>query len=75
MTARNLLRRGTAGLVLAASFAVLTTPSFATAGTSTSAEFERITADIRASIMRHDARAFRTYEVQLRRLVAEATSE
>jgi hypothetical protein len=48
-------------------------PGSATALTSRGAEFDRITADIRAAVERHDPRAVHLYGAQLQRLIAEAT--
>jgi hypothetical protein len=45
----------------------------ATVLTSPGAEFDRITADIRAAVERHDARAAHLFGVQLERLIAQAT--
>ena len=47
-------------------------PGTATALTSPGAEFDRITADIRAAVERHDARAAHLFGAQLDRLVAQA---
>jgi hypothetical protein len=54
---------------------VAMTPASIAAGADASrgAEFERITADIRAAVARHDARLYHLYLNQLERLVDQAT--
>jgi hypothetical protein len=59
--------------VAACSGAAVAVP--AAAGVHAGAEFDRITADIRAAIERHDTRAFHGYEGELQRLIARATSD
>ena len=77
MTATNGIRRarrlcGTTPALLVA-MAVGTFASPSTAAVSNVAEFGRITADIRAAVVRHDSRALHQFEEQLHRLIAEAT--
>ena len=48
-------------------------PGATAASLSAGAEFDRITADIRAAIERHDPRAAHQFGAQLDRLIARAT--
>jgi hypothetical protein len=62
-------------VVLTLAAAGLAAPGTTTAASSSAdgAEFDRITADIRAAVERHDARAAHLYEAQLDRLIVRAT--
>jgi len=66
------LRTFVIGTLLALAAAGPAAPGVATALTGQGAEFDRITADIRAAVERHDARAAHLFGVQLDRLVAKA---
>jgi hypothetical protein len=66
------LRTFVIGTLLALAAAGPAAPGAATALTGQGAEFDRITADIRAAVERHDARAAHLFGVQLDRLVAKA---
>lgn len=73
MTQTRRLNRAGLSLVFALSIAASAGPlTGATAG-APSGEFDRITADMRASLERHDLRAFHQYRRQLDRLIATAT--
>ena len=60
-------------VLLALAIAGSAVPGASAAAPSAGAEFDRITADIRAAIERHDARAAHQYGGQLDVLIARAT--
>jgi hypothetical protein len=71
-TTHRRLRTFAIATLLAAAAGGPAVPGPATALTSRGAEFDRITADIRAAVERHDARAAHLFGVQLDRLIAKA---
>jgi hypothetical protein len=73
MTARHRNARGVRELVLIGLVTALLLPGPASARTSAGAEFERVTADIRAAVERHDSRAYHDFRNQLDALIARAT--
>ena len=60
-------------LALAAAGSAAPGATIAASPSAVGAEFDRITADIRAAVERHDARAAHLYEAQLDRLIVRAT--
>lgn len=66
------VRRVAGAILIAIALAALAGP--ASARPAPGAEFERITADMRAAIQRHDPRSYHAFQRQLRILVSSATS-
>jgi hypothetical protein len=56
-------------LTLAAAASITATTGPVAAGSWSGPEFERLTADIRAAVTRHDMRAFHEFHRQLDRLI------
>jgi hypothetical protein len=75
MTATHRIQPIVCAFVLVTTLWAAAVPVPAAADTQSGAEFDRITADIRASIDRHDMRSLHAYQSQLKRLVARATGD
>ena len=73
MTATHRIARGVRGLALIGLVTAAGLPGPAYAQTLVGAEFERVTADIRAAVERHDSRAYHEFRNQLDALIARAT--
>jgi hypothetical protein len=61
------------GAIIAIAIAVSAVTA-AAAGSPGGSEFDRITADLRAAIQRHDPRSYHLYVAQLEALIDEATA-
>jgi hypothetical protein len=74
MTATRRITFRLPGFVVACCAATVLLAGPAAARTLDGAEFERITADIRAATATHDMRAYHDFHVQLDRLIARSIS-